>query len=77
MTKKNFRTHVTPSCIDTNKRVQTKETTMINFLKSEIMHYFAGGFAIGAIALFALQPSDTQAQVSAQAHSAITMTQSV
>ena len=38
---------------------------MIKFIKSDVMQYFAGGFAIGAIALFAMQPDDARAEVAA------------
>ncbi len=39
---------------------------MLKFLKSDLMHYFTGGFAIGAIALFAMQPQQARAEITQQ-----------
>lgn len=36
---------------------------MLKFLRSDLMQYFTGGFAIGAIALFAMQPQDARAEI--------------
>jgi len=39
-------------------RLKRKALAMKAFLKSDLFLRFAGGFAIGAVAMFALQPSD-------------------
>lgn len=39
---------------------------MIKIIKSELVRYFVGGFAVGTIALFAVQPMETRAEIQSQ-----------
>ncbi|MEO1046642.1 MAG: hypothetical protein AAFX04_14490 [Pseudomonadota bacterium] len=41
----------------------TKDKMMASFLKSDMIRNFVMGFAIGAAALFALQPHETRAEI--------------
>ena len=40
-----------------------KGTIMLQFLKSDLMHYFTGGFAMGAVALFFAQPLEARVEI--------------
>ncbi|KPF75306.1 hypothetical protein IP68_08550 [Blastomonas sp. AAP25] len=42
-------------------RIQEDEIEMSNILTSDLFRNFMGGFALGAVALFALQPRDADA----------------
>lgn len=47
---------------NTGMRIQEDEIEMSNILTSDLFRNFLGGFVIGAVALFALQPRESDAR---------------